>query len=69
MLIGGKNRRKIYFNFLPPKKTILAFFFKVLSGFGAKSLQKYTLSVPFKLISPNFNWRPYRVFPDTVMKP
>ena len=71
MLIGGG--KPFFLNFLPLKTAIFALFFKILSVFGAKYLQKYIISAPFKLfltrILSKFSWPPIQAFPDTIMKP
>ena len=49
MLIGGE--KQFFLTFYYQKTAIFALFFKILSVFDAKWLQKYTLSAPFKLFS------------------
>ena len=52
MLIGGEKQKNNFLKLFTTKKhQFLHFFFKILSVFDAKWLQKYTLSALFKLFS------------------
>ena len=49
MLISGE--KQFFLTFKTKKQQFLHFFFKILSVFDAKLIQKYTLSAPLKLFS------------------
>ena len=70
MLIGGEKQFFLLFSY--QKTAIFELFFKVLSVFDAKWIQKYTLSAPLKLFSSRsftkVQLAPYEAFPDTVKK-
>ena len=70
MRIGGE--KQFFLLFYCQKTAIFADFFKILSVFDVKWIQKYTLSAPLKLFSTrNFTKiqsAPYQAFPDTVKK-
>ena len=66
MLIGGE--KQFFLLFYYQKTAIFPLFFKILSVFDAKWIQKYTLSAPLKLFSTR-NFTKIQLTPISSISP